>query len=116
MPHGAGQGNQTRLTTRRKQMFYNVSPDFYIDQVQNAKKTVVGTFVQHDGIKAALNGFIDGQTAYTKSAVKVANEISTRLTEETVNAINEATNFDLAKFFKVPGTTAKKSAKAEAAE
>lgn len=97
-------------------MFYNVSPDFFIDQIQTAKKTAVSTFVQHDGIKTALNGFIDGQTAYTKSAVKVATEISTRLTEETLNAINEATNFDLAKFFKVPGTVAKKAAKAEVAE
>lgn len=96
-------------------MFYT-SPDFYIDTVQNAKKTAVNTLVQHDGIKTALNSFIDGQTAYTKSAVKVATEVGTRLTEEGVKAVNEATHFDLTKFFKVPGAVAKKSAKSEAAE
>lgn len=93
---------------------FNASPDFFIDQVQNAKKTAVNTFVQHSGIKEALNSFIDGQTAYTKSAVKVATEVGTRLTEEGVKAVNEATHFDLTKFFKVPGTTAKKAAKADA--
>ncbi len=93
---------------------FNASPDFFIDQVQNTKKQFVSTFVQHDGIKTALNSFIDGQTAYTKSAVKVATEVGTRLTEEGVKAVNEATHFDLTKFFKVPGTVAKKASKADA--
>lgn len=93
-------------------MFYNtITPDFFIDQVQNAKKTAVRTFVQHDGIKEALNSFIDGQTAYTKSAVKVATEVGTRFTEESVKAVNEVAHFDLAKFFKMPIASAKKAAK-----
>jgi hypothetical protein len=95
-------------------MFYNTTPDFYIDSVQNAKKQFVNTFVQHDGIKTAMNSFIDGQTAYTKSAVKVATEVGTRLTEEGVKAINEATHFDLTKFFKVPSVSSKKASKADA--
>lgn len=97
-------------------MSYTTISDFYIDQFQNAKKTAVNAFVHHSGIKEALNGFIDGQTAYTKSAVKVATEVSTRLTEEGISAINEATRFDLSKFFKVPGSAARKSAKTESAE
>ena len=95
-------------------MFYNTTPDFYIDTVQNSKKQFVNALVQHDGIKTAMNSFIDGQTAYTKSAVKVATEVGTRLTEESVKAVNEIVHFDLAKFFKVPGATAKKAAKADA--
>jgi CMP-N-acetylneuraminic acid synthetase len=107
--------NLNSLNPRRKQMFYNATPDFYIDTVQNTKKQLVSAFVQHDGIKTAMNSFIDGQTAYTKSAVKVATEVGTRLTEESVKAVNEIAHFDLAKFFKVPGSS-KKSAKTEDAE
>lgn len=115
MPHGAGQGAQTRLTQGESKMFYT-SPDFYIDTFQNSKKQVVGLFVQHDGIKEALNSFIDGQTAYTKSAVKVATEVGTRFTEESVKAVNEVAHFDLAKFFRMPVSTSKKSAKTDYAE
>ena len=98
-------------------MFHNTMSDFFIDQVQNAKKTAVRTFVQHDGIKEALNSFIDGQTAYTKSAVKVATEVGTRFTEESVKAVNEVAHFDLAKFFKFPGSSDRKTARTtEAAE
>ncbi len=77
------------------------TPEYFIDSVQNSKKTVVNALVQHEGIKKALNDFVDGQTAYTKSAVKVATEVGTRLTEESVKATTELTKFDLSKFFKV---------------
>lgn len=77
------------------------TPDYIIDSFQNSKKSVVNALVQHEGIKKALNDFVDGQTAYTKSAVKVATEVGTRLTEESVKATTELTKFDLSKFFKV---------------
>lgn len=75
--------------------------EYFIDSFQNGKKQFVNTFVQHEGIKKALNNFVDGQTAYTKSAVKVATEVTTRITEESTKAITELTKFDLSKFFKV---------------
>lgn len=75
--------------------------EYFIDSFQNGKKQFVNTFVQHEGIKKALNDFVDGQTAYTKSAVKVATEVTTRITEESTKAITELTKFDLSKFFKV---------------
>jgi ribosomal protein L18 len=75
--------------------------DFYIDAIQNGKKMLVNSMVQHDGIRTALNNFVDGQTAYTKSAIKVGTEVGTRLAEEAVEAMTQTTNFDLSKFFKV---------------
>lgn len=92
------------------------TPNYYIDAVQNGKKQVVDTFVQHIGINKILNNFIDSQTAYTKSVVKVATEVGTQLTEETVKAVNQATNFDFTKFFKVPDIAFKKAAKSTAAD
>jgi hypothetical protein len=82
------------------------TPESYIDAVQSGKKMLVNTCVQHEGIRSALNNFIDGQTAYTKSALKVSTEVGTRLTEETVEAINQSTHFDLSKFFKIGKTVA----------
>lgn len=75
--------------------------DYVIDSVQNGKKQFVNTFVQHEGIKKALNDFVDGQTAYTKSAVKAGTEVSNRISEESVKAFTELTKFDVSKFFKV---------------
>lgn len=75
--------------------------DYIIDTVQAGKKQFVSTFVQHEGIKKALNDFIDGQTAYTKSAVKVGTEVSARISEEGSKAFTEVTKFDVSKFFKV---------------
>jgi hypothetical protein len=82
------------------------TPDFYIDAIQSGKKMFVKTCVQHEGIRNALNNFIDGQTAYTKSALKVGTEVSARLAEETVEAVDKSTHFDLSKFFKVGKTAA----------
>jgi ribosomal protein L18 len=82
------------------------TPDFYIDAIQNSKKMLVNSMVQHDGIRTALNNFVDGQTTYTKSAFKVGTEVAARLAEETVDAVTQTTNFDLGKFFKVGKTAA----------
>ena len=72
--------------------------DYYIDTVQNGKKTFVNTFVQHDAIKTALNEFIDAQTEYTKQATKVVLDSSTKIASESVKALQEASKFDYAKF------------------
>lgn len=70
------------------------NPETFIDTVQNGKKQFVNTFVQHDGVKKALNEFVDAQSAYTKAAVKTATEVNSKL-------VAEMTKFDASKFFKV---------------
>jgi hypothetical protein len=70
------------------------NPETFIDTVQNGKKQFVNTFVQHDGVKKALNEFVDAQSAYTKAAVKTATEVNAKL-------VTEMTKFDASKFFKV---------------
>ena len=58
-----------------------------VDAIQTAKKQIVTTFVQHEGLAKILNGFVDAQTAYTKSAIeagtKAASEITGVLTDRT---------------------------------
>lgn len=80
----------TNIDTRENNMF---NPEIIIDTIQNGKKQFVNTFVQHDGVKKALNEFVDAQAAYTKSAVKTATEVNAKL-------ITEMTKFDASKFFK----------------
>lgn len=70
------------------------STEDIIDNIQTGKKQFVNTFVFHDGIKSALNEFVDSQTAYTKAAVKSATSVNAKL-------IAEMTKFDASKFFKV---------------
>ena len=41
----------------------------FIDGVSDFKKKFVEQTVQHDGIKTALNGFVDAQSKYTKQAL-----------------------------------------------
>jgi hypothetical protein len=48
-----------------------------VDAIQTAKKTFVSTFVQHEQLKNILNGFVDAQTAYTKSAIDAGIKVST---------------------------------------
>ena len=79
------------IDTRENNMF---NPEIIIDTIQNGKKQFVNTFVQHDGVKKALNEFVDAQAAYTKSAVKTATEVNAKL-------ITEMTKFDASKFFKI---------------
>lgn len=69
------------------------TPDFYIDAIQNSKKQFVNTFVKHDGIKDALNAFVDGQTEYTKAAAKVGVDVSTKLFKETTATFSEASKY-----------------------
>jgi uridine phosphorylase len=47
---------------------FNTATYAFIDGVSDFKKKFVETTVQHEGIKNALNGFVDAQTKYTKSA------------------------------------------------
>jgi len=47
---------------------FNTATYAVIDGVSDFKKKFVETTVQHEGIKTALNGFIDAQTKYTKAA------------------------------------------------
>jgi len=47
---------------------FNTATYAFIDGVSDFKKQVIDTTVQHDGIKTALNTFVDAQTKYTKSA------------------------------------------------
>lgn len=48
-----------------------------VDAIQNAKKQFVSTFVQHKEFAAVLNGFIDAQAAYTKSAIDAGEKALT---------------------------------------
>jgi hypothetical protein len=47
---------------------FNTATYAFIDSVSDLKKQFVEQTVQHEGIKTALNGFIDAQSKYTKSA------------------------------------------------
>lgn len=47
---------------------FNTATYAFIDGVSDFKKKFVETTVQHEGIKTALNGFVDAQTKYTKQA------------------------------------------------
>ena len=59
--------NPTLKHTQEKIMF-NTASYAFIDGVSEFKKKFVEQTVQHEGIKKALNGFVDAQTKYTKSA------------------------------------------------
>lgn len=72
--------------------------DTTIDTVQGAKKQFVNTvFANHKTVAEALNGFVDAQTAYTKSAVKAGTDAATKLSSEAVKLGQEAMKFDFAK-------------------
>ena len=47
---------------------FNTATYAFIDGVSDFKKKFVESTVQHDGIKNALNGFVDAQAKYTKQA------------------------------------------------
>jgi len=47
---------------------FNTATYALIDGVSDFKKKFVEQTVQHEGIKNALNGFVDAQTKYTKAA------------------------------------------------
>jgi len=52
-----------------------------VDAVQSAKKQFVSTFVKHEQIKDALNGFIDAQAQYTKDAITAGSVATTKVVE-----------------------------------
>jgi hypothetical protein len=52
-----------------------------VDAIQSAKKQFVNTFVQHEQIKSALNGFIDAQAEYTKDAITAGSVAATKVVE-----------------------------------
>ena len=47
---------------------FNTATHAFIDGVSDFKKKFVEQTVQHEGIKTAMNSFVDAQTKYTKSA------------------------------------------------
>jgi hypothetical protein len=74
--------------------------DTTIDAVQTAKKQFVNTaFANHKAVAEALNGFVDAQTSYTKSAVKAGTDTATKLASEAVKAAQEASKFDYTKAY-----------------
>lgn len=54
--------------THRRYKMFNTASHAFIDGVSDFKKKFVEQTVQHEGIKIALNGFVDAQTKYTKAA------------------------------------------------
>jgi hypothetical protein len=55
-------------TLTQEKIMFNTATYAFIDGVSDFKKKFVETTVQHEGIKTALNGFVDAQAKYTKSA------------------------------------------------
>lgn len=47
---------------------FNTATHAFIDGVSDFKKKIVEQTVTHDGVKKALNDFVDAQTKYTKQA------------------------------------------------
>jgi hypothetical protein len=52
-----------------------------VDGIQSAKKQFVNTFVQHEGFKKVLNGFVDAQAEYTKAAITAGSVAATGVQE-----------------------------------
>ena len=60
--------NLTFKHTHRRYKMFNTATYAFIDSVTDLKKQFVEQTVQHEGIKNALNGFVDAQSKYTKAA------------------------------------------------
>ena len=58
---------------------FNTATHAFIDGVSDFKKKFVETTVQHEGIQKALNGFVDAQAKYTKSAADAGLQAMTSL-------------------------------------
>lgn len=76
---------------------YNAN--FAIDMIQNTKKAMVNSFVQHAGLRDAMIKFIDTQTQHTKDASKAITEANAAIVAETWNAVKEFDYSGLAKQF-----------------
>lgn len=46
-----------------------LTPDFYIDNIQNARKIFVETYVKNEDFKKELVKLIDAQTSFAKGSV-----------------------------------------------
>jgi uncharacterized protein (UPF0305 family) len=60
--------NLTFKHTHRRYKMFNTATYAFIDGVSDFKKKFVETTVQHEGIKTAMNTFVDAQSKYTKAA------------------------------------------------
>ena len=60
--------NLTFKHTHRRYKMFNTATYAFIDGVSDFKKKFVEQTVQHDGIKTAMNTFVDAQAKYTKAA------------------------------------------------
>ena len=60
--------NLTFKHTHRRYKMFNTATYAFIDGVSDFKKKFVEQTVQHEGIKTAMNTFIDAQSKYTKQA------------------------------------------------
>jgi hypothetical protein len=78
--------NGATATTKEIKMF---DTDEFIDTVQNAKKTVVKTFVQNETIAKSLNAFVDAQSAYTKDAFKATASAMGIISNELAKSVEE---------------------------
>ena len=60
--------NLTFKHTHRRYKMFNTATYALIDSVSDFKKKFVEQTVQHEGIKTAMNTFVDAQSKYTKAA------------------------------------------------
>ena len=60
--------NLTFKHTHRRYKMFNTATYAFIDGVSDFKKKFVEQTVQHEGIKTAMNSFVDAQSKYTKQA------------------------------------------------
>jgi hypothetical protein len=72
--------------------------DYYIDQIQNSKKSMVKMLVTNETMSSSMNKFIDSQTEYTKQFVSGFNQLTSEMTSEIMKSSRELSKFDLSKF------------------
>lgn len=72
--------------------------EYMVDTVQNTKKQFVSTVITNEKIANSLNGFIDTQTSYTKSAMKNMTEVSVDLAKENLSILKKYDTFDCFKY------------------
>lgn len=63
----------------------NVMANAMIDTIQGGKKQFVATFVTNDELAKVMEEFVDAQTAYTKAAVSVAIDTTSKLAKMAVS-------------------------------
>lgn len=64
--------------------------DSAIDAVQNTKKSIVTHTVKDTTMSSSLNGLVDAQTAYTKAVAQTAQTAAQHITQQLIDAGNEA--------------------------